>query len=130
MVFTKKGTKQSIARAQEITHEDVLANVQIKISATQGPKDSKEKRMWYIGILEHFTGQGFEARLYYRHANGRVVGGEVHHAIDAASDLLLCPKTFLSLEEPPRPFEGKVNVALAAAMREVLDRDELWEQIT
>jgi hypothetical protein len=126
MVFTNRQSHQSIGKGHEVKHKEVMAHVDIKISAKQGPEDPEEKKGWIQELRTYFTGQGFEARLYYRHANGRVTGGEVHHALDSAADLLMCPTAFISLDAPPRPWEATVNADVAVAMRELLDQDDLW----
>ena len=127
MIFTKREERQAIGKPQEIRHTDVIANVQIRIAANQGPKDPEEKRGWCENIREFFTNDGYEARLYYRHAGGHVTGGEVHQDIDSASDLLLCSKALLPVGQGTRPFESKVDGMMAISLRNILDQDELWE---
>ncbi|MBW4096288.1 MAG: hypothetical protein HIU81_13455 [Acidobacteria bacterium] len=100
MKFTKRSERQSIGKKADVKHEEVLANIQIVIHANQGPSEAQEKRNWVSLIRNHYTGLGYDTKLYYRHVNGSVIGGDIHQAIDGATDLLLCPREFLSLAEP------------------------------
>jgi hypothetical protein len=114
MVFTKREARQSIARAQEITQQDVLANVQIKVSAHQGPRNPEEKRQWSLGIRDFFTAQGYEAKLYYRHANGRVTGG-------GSTTLLTPPAICYCARRPSSPCPSLLG-------RRRLRSTKLWQQ--
>ena len=129
MLFTKRAERQSIGgKGVEVIHDDVVANVEIKVSANQGPSDPEEKAGWIQSVLQHFTGRGYQVRLYYRQPNGAIVGGSIPDAIAGAADLLMCPKEFLSLSQPIKSSESKVNGEMTDAMKEILDRDELWER--
>lgn len=126
MVFTKRSEIQTIGRGALVDHDEFLANVEYKILASHGPVDSAEKLSWVAKIRNHFTGNGFDFKLYYRHINGAQMGGEVHQAVSGAADLLMCPKEFVTLASPVRSSESKVNSSLATVMKEILDRDEIW----
>jgi len=130
MVFTKREEKQAIGPGTHIKHKDVTANVEIRISGNQAPVDDEEKATWIEAVRSYFTGQGYQSRIYYRHVNGGILGGEIHPDIAGAADLLMCPKEYLTLAEPIRPWEPKVNSGLAAEMKILLNRDELWERST
>lgn len=128
MVFTKRAERQSVHDATEVKHTDFIANVEIKISGNQGPTDPTEKATWVKSILDHFSGIGFDSKIYYKHQNGAVVGGGIHHALESAADILMCPKEMMTIDEQIQSWEPKVNPKIEAAMKELLDRDELWEQ--
>ena len=126
MVFTKRSERQTLAPAAEVRHEDILANIEIKISARQAPVDPVERANWIEWIRQHYTSAGFESKLYYRHLNGEVVGGEVHHAVEGAADIFICPKEYLDVSVPFKSYKSQVNEEIAQGMKNILDEDRLW----
>jgi hypothetical protein len=88
MLFTKKADRQSIGVETDVDHEDILADVEIRVSARQGPQDPEEKKHWFERIRGFYRGLGYESRVFYRHAKGRTLSGQVHAAEADAADLL------------------------------------------
>ena len=128
MVFTKRETRQSIGRGAEIDHTHVLANVNIRVSASQAPKDPVQRKTWVEQVRGWFTAEGYDSKLYFRHPDGSTMGGEVHHAIGIATDLLMCPKEVLKLEQPAKRWQPAPNDEVVSGMRALLDEDRLWER--
>ncbi|MGH7047748.1 MAG: hypothetical protein ACREE2_15315 [Stellaceae bacterium] len=149
MVFTKRKERQAIGRAAEIAHEDViaqvgfvttstaptdpeasvLADVEYRVSANQGPSEPAEKRSWVSSVRKHFEDQGYESRLYFRHVTGGpMFAGDVHPAIAGASDLLICPKEVISFSKPSKQWRPEVDPEAIEKMKEILDNDSLWER--
>ncbi len=79
-------------------------------------------------IVSKYVDQGFESRMYFRHLNGGVMGGPVHQDIAGATDLLMCPREYVTLTEPHKVWEPNVNGEVITAMRGILDDDDLWER--
>ena len=130
MLFTKRSEKQNIAQPTELKHRDVLADVEIKISAAQAPTDPAEKRTWFDTIREAYADRGFTTRLFYRHVSGRTVSGDViHKDLHGAADLLMCPKEPILMTEDPKRWRSKIDGYIAKKMKELVDRDELWQQL-
>lgn len=149
MVFTKRKERQAIGRAAEIAHEDViaqvgfvttstmpadpeasvLADVEYRVSANQGPSEPAEKRSWVSSVRRHFEDRGYESRLYFRHvAGGPMLAGDVHPAFAGASDLLICPKEVISFSQPLKQWRPDVDPEAIEKMKEILDNDSLWER--
>jgi hypothetical protein len=149
MVFTKRKERQAIGRPAEVAHDDVvaqvgfvvtsiapadseasvLADVEYRVSASQGPSDPAEKRSWVSSVRKHFEDRGFESRLYFRHVlGGPMFAGDVHPAIAGASDLLICPKEVVSFSKPLKQWRPTIDPEAIEKMKEILDNDSLWER--
>jgi hypothetical protein len=127
MLFTKRAEKQSIAKPTAAIHNDVYADVELKISARQGPDDTKEQQTWTESLRQAYKARGFDSRLYYRHINGGVLSGEIHQAVDGAADIMMCPKEIITLKKNPKRWTSTINAEIATGMIALLDRGELWE---
>src|SRR6185312_7300342 len=46
MVFTRRRTKQSIGKPTIVDHKDFVADVEIKVSAKQGPDEPNQLQIW------------------------------------------------------------------------------------
>lgn len=128
MTFTRRDEKRSIAKATAVSHKDVFADVEIKISAKQGPDDAGDRRAWLQAIRDSFETQGYESKLYFRNLGGGILGGEVHRDLAGATDLVMCPKELISLSKQPRDWYPRINAEVSERMIELLNRDELWER--
>jgi len=128
MVFTKRSEKASIGQPTAVAHEDIIADIEYRISAKQAPSDPAEKRSWIEKVKRDFEMRGFESRLYYRHASGAAMGGGIHQDIDGAADLLICPKEVISLGEQPKRWRNSICTEMVSEMKALLDRDALWER--
>jgi hypothetical protein len=128
MLFTKRSEKQAVGKATAVLHKDVYADVDLRISAKQGPQDPEEQRGWVEALRQTYKERGFESRLYYRHVNGGTLSGEVHQAVDGAADIMMCPKEIISLNKKPKRWTATINSEIAERMMALLDNDELWER--
>lgn len=128
MVFTKRSTKQSIGKSTQVTHEDFLADVEIRVSARQGPADPEERRTWLGKVRDWYEQSGFESRLYFRQGHGRTLSGEINHAVAGATDLLMCPRQIIYLAEPAKRWRPTLDAAICTEMKALLEQDDLWER--
>lgn len=128
MVFTKRGEKQPIGKPTSILHNDVYADVELKISAKQGPNDPGERTKWLAEVRRAYEERGYESRMYYRYATGGVVSGDIHHAVAGAADLLMCPKEIVALASQPKKWRREISDELVGEMKALLSKDSLWER--
>ena len=126
MVFIKRSEKEVIGKGTAVDHEEFLADVEIRIAASQAPKPEEQKRTWLQKVQDWYRKQGYEVRLYFRHANGGVIGGDVHKAIAGAADLIMCHREPITLSKPPKRWVSQINDEIESALRGLVDRDELW----
>jgi hypothetical protein len=128
MIFTKRSEKTNIHGGTDVLHKEVIADVDIRVTAKQGPEDPEERKGWLAGVRSYFEGRGYESRLYYRHLGGSVVSGEVHHAVAGAADIFMCPKDIIELDDRPKRWQREINDEIAQKMTELVDKDALWER--
>lgn len=128
MVFTKRSEKKSIGKPTSVKHEDVIADVEYKVPAKQGPEDPKELLQWVTSVRDYFETNGYESKLYYRGLGGATVSGSVHKALAGASDLLMCPREVVVLNGPPKQWQVKLNSEITDQMISLLENDGLWER--
>lgn len=149
MVFTKRKERQTIGRGTDVVHEDVvaevgfkatatapddpgasvLADVEYRVSAQQGPADPAERQTWLTSVRGHFEERGYETKLYFRHAvGGPTLGGEIHPAIAGAADLLICPREVISFATPPKQWRSQIDAETVEKMKVILQKDTLWER--
>jgi hypothetical protein len=126
MLFTKRKVRRGIGQATEVVHEDVIADVNIKISARQGPSDAQQQRIWYTQIRRWYEDRGFNCRLFFRGPSGTALSGGVDHAVAGAADLIMCPREQIILSEAPKRWRASIDEEVVAGMRKLLDRDDLW----
>lgn len=128
MVFTKRSEKQSIGVPKTVVHTDVVADVELRISAKQGPDDPEEMRTWASAIRAAYEKLNYDSKMYYRHINGRIISGNVHEAVAGASDLLMCPKELISTKKPAKRWLPSISDEVADGMIALLENDGLWER--
>jgi hypothetical protein len=128
MIFTKRSEKQSLGKATEVVHKDVYADVEMKVSAKQGPDDPAKQSAWVEYLKEQFKLRGFESRVYYRSAEGGVFSGEISQAMAGATDLIMCQKEVILLDRQPKRWSANINSEIAEKMQALLDNDDLWER--
>jgi hypothetical protein len=109
MLFTKRSEKQTIAKATEVAHKDLYADVELKVSAKQGPEDPKERMAWLAVVRGYYESRGYESRMYYRHIGGGILSGQIHQALAGATDLVMCPKELISLKREPRDWYPRIS---------------------
>ncbi|MDP4022433.1 hypothetical protein Q8W71_07350 [Methylobacterium sp. NEAU 140] len=129
MTFTKRSERRATGRETSVKHAEYEADVAIKVAMTQAPKDSTERRTWVQRIRDEFDQLGYTSQLYYRSAGGSEMRGKVHQDVEGAADLLLCPKEIISLSSPARRWRDDMCDEMVAALRELVDRDELWTRV-
>lgn len=128
MTFTKRAEKTSIGNATAVDHKDIVADVEWKVSARQGPDEPKAKAKWLTAVREYYDEHGFEVRMYYRNIGGGIVSGEIHQALAGATDLVMCQKELISLKKEAKDWHPKINTEISDRMIELLNKDELWER--
>ncbi|GGC90123.1 hypothetical protein [Chelatococcus reniformis] len=128
MLFTKRSEVQSIHHGTTLSHEEVVADVDIKVSAKQGPEDADARRSWLADVRKFFEQKGYKAKLYYRHAGGGTLSGGLHHSIEGAADIFMCPKELIALTLPPKRWQPDINDEIASKMKDLVDKDQLWER--
>jgi hypothetical protein len=128
MVFLKRGERQNLGKGTSLTHKDIIADLEVKISARQAPSDPEDRKTWLQEAKSHFEGLGYTTRLYFRSTDGGTVSGSVHSAIAGAADLLMCPKTTILLDETAPRWRATIDQATSIAMKGLLIEDRLWER--
>jgi len=128
MIFVKHSEKRSIGKATSATHQDIVADVELKISAKQGPDDPKARYAWLASVRAHFENSGYRSRMLYRNLSGSVVSGSVHQALAGATDLVMCQKELMSFDEKPKDLYPKIDTDVTDQLIEFLDKDALWER--
>lgn len=126
IVFLKRYSKESVAVAADVRHKEFIADLEVKVSGKQAPKDPAEQKTWLSSLKDHYNNLGYEAKIYYRHHRGALLSGAIHEAVDGAADLLFCPREHISLPTPPRRWEDAINDTVATALIAVLNSDGLW----
>jgi hypothetical protein len=129
MTFSKRSTKQSIGGKDHVKHQELIADVELRVSAKQGPDDAKERMAWLTNIRSFYEGQGYQTKMTYRHlASGGVFSGKVHKALAGAADLVMCPKELMSLKHGLRDWYAEIDDEIEEQMATFLDKDQLWER--
>jgi len=128
MTFTKRSEKQSIGKPTTVAHQDLYADVELKVSAKQGPEGPAERIAWLSAVRSAYEMRGYETRMYYRHLNGGILSGQVHHALAGATDLVMCQKELISLKREPKEWYPKIDNEINEQMITLLSTDDLWER--
>jgi hypothetical protein len=126
MQFTKRSAHQNTATQMEVEHVDFVADLQVVVSANQGPTDPVERLGWAAQLKAHYDALGYVPRFFFRSESGDVDGGDIHPAIASATDLLVCPRERVFYPEEARGWSDELNESVLTVLRPVLDRDELW----
>jgi hypothetical protein len=127
MHFIKRSEKQNMAQPTSVAHKEVIADVEYRVTAKQGPTDATEKKKWLESVRTMFEQRGYESRMYYRHINGSMLSGDVHNAVAGATDLLMCPREIISLSKEPKRWQSTTNSEIAEKMIELVDKNDLWQ---
>jgi len=129
MTFSKRSEKQSIGGKHHIKQQELIADVELRVNAKQGPEDPQERATWLAGIRSHFESIGYQTKLTYRHlASGGILSGNVHKALAGAADLVMCPKELMSLKHGLRDWYAEIDDEIEEQMATFLDKDQLWER--
>jgi hypothetical protein len=129
VVFTKRQTHQSAGKETDVEHQDFVADVEFRVSAKQAPEDPDEKQTFFNSIRRHYETLGFETRYYFRHASGGTVSGELNKAVESAADIMMCQREMIVMGSPRKTWVSTIDKKLVDGMRELLDKDELWQQV-
>lgn len=127
LIFTKRGEMQSIGTRSHVKERDFHADVTLRINAKEGPEDEAERVNWAAELRTWYEFRGYKAKIFFRNSVGGVLGGKMHHQIEGAQDLLLCPKEFIPKPENFKPWCDRIDASTTADMKELLEKDELWE---
>jgi hypothetical protein len=106
----------------------IYADVELKISAKQGPTDPENQPGWVEALRQAYKERGFESRLYYRHIHGGTLSGEVHQTLDGAADIMMCHREILTLDKKPKRWTSTISSEIANGMIAQVDNDALWER--
>ncbi len=129
LIFAKRSEKQSVGAKTDIKDQDFLADVTLRVGASQGPADEKERLGWAATLRSAYEQRGYKTKIYFRSAQGDVLGGAVqHHQIDGAQDLLLCPRDFIDRPDDHKPWSNDLDGKTVADMTALLEKDKLWER--
>ena len=129
MTFSKRSTKQSIGTKDHVNQQELIADVELRVNAKQGPENPKERMTWLASIRSYYESNGYQTKLTYRHlATGGVLSGNVHKALAGAADLVMCQKELMSLKHGPRDWYAEIDGEIADQMATFLDKDQLWER--
>jgi hypothetical protein len=126
LVFVKRSEKQEIGGPATVKTEEIFGDVEIRVSAQQGPTDPVEQKGWIGRLVEHYRNRGFETKMYFRSVNGGLVGGGVHGDIAGAVDLVMCPKETTLISEAPKKWRPKILPSIETEIRAILENDMLW----
>ncbi|MCA1433452.1 hypothetical protein I6F33_10730 [Bradyrhizobium sp. BRP20] len=126
LIFTKSKEKQSIAGKTHVINEEFDAQVQLKVSAKQGPNDPKARFEWMNALRTYYTQRGYKIKVSFRHVNGAMITGSLPDALAGASDLMICTKDVISLQAA-REWYTTVNRDVVKQMEALLDKDSLWK---
>lgn len=128
LVFTKRSEKQSVAQATAVIHDDVFADVELRISAKQGPEDKALMAKWADWLKDSYEKKGYTTRMYFRHAGNLNITGAIHPALEGATDLLMCPREIIETVATPKKWLDKIQPEVCDILKSLLDKDELWER--
>jgi hypothetical protein len=126
LTFTKSSEKQSIAGKTHVIHDEFLAQVQLKVSAKQGPTDPQERYQWMNNLRTYYQQRGYKTKLSFRHLNGAMITGTLPDALAGASDLMICSKDVIALKST-RDWYSAINRDVVNQMAALLDKDSLWK---
>ncbi len=128
IVFTKRSERQAVGQKTAVKHEEVITDIEVRISGKQAPTEPQDRQNWIGRMRNNWENQGFQTKLYYRYASGGVVGGNLHRDIESATDLMLCPREFITLAKPPKRWTAKFNQEIVGKLKDLLKKDELWQR--
>jgi hypothetical protein len=129
MTFSKRSTKQSIGGKDHVKHQELIADVELRVNAKQGPEDPKERVTWLASIRSFYESNGYHTKLAYRHlTGGGILSGSVHKALAGAADLVMCQKELMSLQHGLRDWYAEIDDEIEEQMASFLDKDQLWER--
>lgn len=129
LVFTKRSERQSVGAQVDIKDKDFLADVRLRVGASQGPPDERERLGWAAQLRQVYEQRGYKTKIYFRSAQGDVLGGPVqHHQIDSAQDLLLCPRDYIAKPDGYKPWSNDLDATTVKDMIALLKKDKLWER--
>jgi hypothetical protein len=128
MVFSKRATRQAIGKQVDVINEEIVADVELRVHAKQGPEDPAERLNWAARVRKHYEERGYDCRLYFRNAGGQALSGAVDQAIESAADLLMCPRETIYLTSSPKRWHATIHAEVVEKLRDILDQDELWER--
>lgn len=128
LVFTKRETKQSVGQKTRVKDTDFLADVTHRVGANQGPPDEADRLTWAEELRAGYESIGWKARVYFRSAQGDLIGGSVQHRqLEGAQDLLLCPKEYIEKPANHKQWSEGLDNSTVNDMIALIEKDSLWE---
>jgi hypothetical protein len=109
MVFIKRAARHAIGEPSSVKTEEVVGDVEIRVSASQGPTGSDEQQNWVSSLRAHFSNLGYQTKLYFRSSGGGLLAGDSHGEVAGATDLVMCPKETILLDEPVRKWRPTID---------------------
>lgn len=128
VVLTKRSEKQSIGRPTVVSHMDVLADIEIRISGKEAPVDPKDQKSWLDSVFAHFGAKGYTGKVLYKGPAGKTISGAVDQAVATAIDLMMCPREDIELAAEPPPWREIIDGETADRMKALLRDNRLWER--
>lgn len=127
-VFTKRSTKENTAKEIDLLQEDIVADIQLRISGNQAPTDPTKRKSWLKELVNFYDGLGYKSKLYYRHLNGSKYRGTHSTEADGAADRLLCNTASYELTTERPKWDNTVHQPAVDELVKILRRDELWQR--
>jgi hypothetical protein len=128
LTFVKRASKESIGEGTDIEHTEFEADLRVHVSAAQGVSEPGGVMAWAKRLRKSFEERGYETSVAFRHAGGDVVTGKIDASLSSAADLMLCQREPVTFATPREIWEATLRPDVVDCLREVLDRDELWER--
>ncbi len=128
LVFTNTSAKMNTGGSTHKIHEEFTANVQIKISTKDGPKDPGLLAKWVSNIKNYHEKIGYKTRLSFGSADGSHDVGAVAGALEGATDILMCPREVVTFQTAREIWEPFVQPSVVSSLQELLNKDELWQR--
>ena len=128
MIFSKRNERQATGSGTDDQQDEFLADVELKVYARQGPTEAGALSAWLQRLRRDYESRGYSTRLCFRSAGGGTFSGPVDQALAGATDLLMCPRATIELDEEPKKWRSEICSDTVAKMRRILDTDRLWER--
>ncbi|MGY2843387.1 hypothetical protein ACVIWU_006737 [Bradyrhizobium sp. USDA 4509] len=128
VVFTRRQERVAIGQPTAVNHEEVIADMEVRISGKQAPAEPEERIGWITRLRKKWEDQGYQTKLYFRTVGGGVMGGDIHRDVESATDLMLCPKEYVTLSKPPKRWTERFNPEMVNKLKDILRKEELWQR--
>jgi hypothetical protein len=128
MVFTRRAEKQRMTSQTSMFQDEVIADVEYRVSAQQGPRDSGERLRWLSSVRNWYESKGYKTKLYFRHiGKSAKISGNLHQSLEGAADIMICAREEIETAVPQIKWVDDIQPEVQEAMIGLLKRDELWK---